>query len=198
MTCSQRRGAPPRLTAVGHPSTCISRRNYCVADQYEHRQSLLSTARIMSRSMPAGKNNADVNRASLKQLLKLEGNKSCADCKINKQPRWASWNLGIFICIRCSGIHRGLGTHISRVKSVDLDSWTDEQTQSMLRWGNTRANVYWEHALAANHVPNNAKIESFIKTKYDSKRWTMPGGVPDPSTLDDAGEDDDAVSLNTF
>jgi hypothetical protein len=43
---------------------------------------------------------------------------------------------------RCSGIHRGMGTHISRVKSVDLDSWTDEQLQSMLKWGNTRANMY--------------------------------------------------------
>ncbi|KZF20986.1 hypothetical protein L228DRAFT_248733 [Xylona heveae TC161] len=41
---------------------------------------------------------------------------------------------------RCSGIHRGMGTHISRVKSVDLDAWTDEQLQSVLRWGNTRAN----------------------------------------------------------
>ena len=40
----------------------------------------------------------------------------------------------------CSGIHRGMGTHISRVKSVDLDAWTDEQLQSVLRWGNTRAN----------------------------------------------------------
>ena len=57
-------------------------------------------------------------------------------------PRWASWNLGVFVCIRCSGIHRGMGTHISRVKSVDLDSWTDEQTQSMLKWGNSRANKY--------------------------------------------------------
>ena len=41
---------------------------------------------------------------------------------------------------RCSGIHRGMGTHISRVKSVDLDAWTDEQLQSILKWGNARAN----------------------------------------------------------
>ena len=42
-------------------------------------------------------------------------------------PRWASWNLGIFLCIRCAGIHRNLGVHISKVKSVNLDSWTAEQ-----------------------------------------------------------------------
>lgn len=57
-------------------------------------------------------------------------------------PRWASWNLGVFICIRCSGVHRGMGTHISRVKSVDLDAWTDEQLQSIVKWGNSRANKF--------------------------------------------------------
>ena len=79
------------------------------------------------------------------------------DVLFQTDPRWASWNLGVFVCIRyaaalsiqksvivttcrCSGIHRGMGTHISRVKSVDLDAWTDEQLQSILRWGNARAN----------------------------------------------------------
>ncbi|KAF2211492.1 hypothetical protein CERZMDRAFT_43287 [Cercospora zeae-maydis SCOH1-5] len=143
----------------------------------------------------AGPDKAEQNRATLKQLVKLESNKSCADCKRNKHPRWASWNLGIFICIRCSGIHRGMGTHISRVKSVDLDSWTDEQMASMLKWGNGRANKYWEHKLAEGHVPNEAKIENFIRTKYDSKRWVMDGPMPDPSTLEDGGTDDD-VPLN--
>uniref|UniRef100_A0A4W6F1Q6 Arf-GAP domain-containing protein n=1 Tax=Lates calcarifer TaxID=8187 RepID=A0A4W6F1Q6_LATCA len=41
-------------------------------------------------------------------------------------PRWASWNLGVFMCIRCAGIHRNLGVHISRVKSVNLDQWTSD------------------------------------------------------------------------
>ena len=103
-------------------------------------------------------------------------------------PRWASWNLGVFICIRCSGIHRGMGTHISKVKSVDLDTWTDEQLQSVLKWGNARANKYWEAKLAPGHVPSEAKIENFIRTKYESKRWVMDGPMPDPSAL---GEDDD-------
>ncbi|KAF7191440.1 Uncharacterized protein HII31_07463 [Pseudocercospora fuligena] len=149
----------------------------------------------MSRRPGAGPDKAEQNRATLKSLVKLESNKSCADCKRNKHPRWASWNIGVFVCIRCSGIHRGMGTHISRVKSVDLDSWTDEQMQSMLRWGNARANKYWEHKLAEGHVPNEAKIENFIRTKYDSKRWCMDGPIPDPSTLDD-GEDNDDVPLN--
>ncbi|KAI9372902.1 hypothetical protein BJX61DRAFT_533602 [Aspergillus egyptiacus] len=129
------------------------------------------------------------NQQTIKALLKLDGNKTCADCKRNKHPRWASWNLGIFICIRCSGIHRGMGTHISRVKSVDLDAWTDEQLQSVVRWGNGRANKYWEAKLAPGHVPSEAKIENFIRTKYESKRWVMDGPMPDPATLD-SGDDD--------
>ncbi|KAF2849562.1 ArfGap-domain-containing protein [Plenodomus tracheiphilus IPT5] len=147
----------------------------------------------MSRRPNPAADRAEQNRTTLKNLVKLEGNKTCADCKRNKHPRWASWNLGVFICIRCSGIHRGMGTHISKVKSVDLDTWTDEQLQSVLKWGNARANKYWESKLAPGHVPSEAKIENFIRTKYESKRWTMEGPVPDPSTLE---ADDDDLPLS--
>ncbi|PTB76246.1 ArfGap-domain-containing protein [Trichoderma longibrachiatum ATCC 18648] len=150
----------------------------------------------MSRRAPnPGAERAAQNQATIKSLLKLEPNKVCADCKRNKHPRWASWNLGIFICIRCSGIHRGMGTHISRVKSVDLDSWTDEQLQSVLNWGNARANKYWEAKLAPGHTPSESKIENFIRTKYELKRWTMDGPIPDPATLDAPDDDDVPLSL---
>ncbi|KAH6900734.1 hypothetical protein B0T10DRAFT_36007 [Thelonectria olida] len=150
----------------------------------------------MSRRAPnPAAERAAQNTATIKSLLKLETNKVCADCKRNKHPRWASWNLGVFICIRCSGIHRGMGTHISRVKSVDLDSWTDEQLQSILSWGNARANKYWEAKLAAGHAPSEAKIENFIRTKYELKRWVMEGPIPDPATLDVDGDDDVPLSL---
>ncbi|KAL3212898.1 hypothetical protein MRX96_051807, partial [Rhipicephalus microplus] len=68
----------------------------------------------------------DKCQAILGQLLREEDNKYCVDCDA-KGPRWASWNLGMFLCIRCAGIHRNLGVHISRVKSVNLDTWTPEQ-----------------------------------------------------------------------
>ncbi|KAH8816121.1 stromal membrane-associated protein-like protein [Xylogone sp. PMI_703] len=150
----------------------------------------------MSRRAPnPAAERAAQNTQTIKSLLKLECNKVCADCKRNKHPRWASWNLGIFICIRCSGIHRGMGTHISRVKSVDLDAWTDEQLASVLKWGNARANKYWEAKLAPGHVPSEAKIENFIRTKYESKRWVMDGPIPDPATLDVEGDDDIPLNL---
>ncbi|KAK2599649.1 hypothetical protein N8I77_011385 [Diaporthe amygdali] len=150
----------------------------------------------MSRRPPnPAAERAAKNQATIKSLLKLEPNKMCSDCKRNKHPRWASWNLGVFICIRCSGIHRSMGVHISKVKSVDLDSWTDEQLQSVLNWGNARANKYWEAKLAPGHVPSEAKIENFIRTKYELKRWVMDGPMPDPSTLGTDADDDVPLSI---
>ncbi|KAL7411139.1 hypothetical protein BDY24DRAFT_343423 [Mrakia frigida] len=120
----------------------------------------------------------DRNARVLRELVKQPDNKSCADCRRN-DARWASWNLGVFVCIRCSGIHRSMGTHISRVKSVDLDIWTPEQMESMQIWGNKLANLYWEKHLKPGHVPPEHKIESFIRSKYESKRWAMSGPRPD-------------------
>ena len=88
-----------------------------------------------------------------------------------------------------------MGTHISRVKSVDLDSWTDEQLQSILSWGNARANKYWESKLAPGHVPSEAKIENFIRTKYELKRWAMDGPKPNPADLDVENDDEVPLSL---
>ncbi|KAF9448832.1 ArfGap-domain-containing protein [Macrolepiota fuliginosa MF-IS2] len=124
------------------------------------------------------------NSKTLRELVKLPENKVCADCKRN-DPRWASWNIGVFLCIRCSGIHRGMGTHISKVKSVDLDMWTPDQMGSIQKWGNRRANLYWEAHLKAGHIPPEHKMESFIRSKYESRRWAMDGPPPpDPSVLE--------------
>lgn len=55
-------------------------------------------------------------------FLSVPGNNKCADCD-TENPTWASINLGIMLCIECSGIHRSLGVHISKVRSVTLDDW---------------------------------------------------------------------------
>ena len=60
------------------------------------------------------------NLERIKKLLEIYN--YCADCN-TPNPEWASLNLGIFICIECSGAHRSLGVHISKVRSITLDYW---------------------------------------------------------------------------
>ncbi|XP_038617690.1 stromal membrane-associated protein 1 [Tachyglossus aculeatus] len=108
----------------------------------------------------------------LAKLLREEDNKYCADCEA-KGPRWASWNIGVFICIRCAGIHRNLGVHISRVKSVNLDQWTPEQIQCMQDMGNTKARILYEANLPENfrRPQTDQAVEFFIRDKYEKKKY---------------------------
>ncbi|XP_068567078.1 stromal membrane-associated protein 2 isoform X2 [Cebidichthys violaceus] len=124
--------------------------------------------------MMTGKSVKDVDRyqAVLNSLLALEENKFCADCE-SKGPRWASWNLGIFVCIRCAGIHRNLGVHISKVKSVNLDQWTQEQVQCVQEMGNAKAKRLYEAFLPEcfQRPETDQSAETFIRDKYDKKKY---------------------------
>ncbi|XP_029920367.1 stromal membrane-associated protein 2 [Myripristis murdjan] len=124
--------------------------------------------------MMTGKSVKDIDRyqAVLNSLLALEENKFCADCE-SKGPRWASWNLGIFICIRCAGIHRNLGVHISKVKSVNLDQWTQEQIQCVQEMGNAKAKRLYEAFLPEcfQRPETDQSAEIFIRDKYDKKKY---------------------------
>ncbi|CAN0141509.1 unnamed protein product [Ectocarpus fasciculatus] len=82
----------------------------------------------------------------------MKANPECADCGTSN-PDWVSLNLGVLVCIQCSGIHRSLGTHVSKVRSLGLDA-LDEIDLSVLREvGNARSNAIWEHSLAVRHTP---------------------------------------------
>lgn len=97
-------------------------------------------------------------------------------------PRWASWNLGVFLCIRCAGIHRNLGVHISRVKSVNLDTWTPEQVVSLQQMGNSRARAVYEAQLpdGFRRPQTDSALESFIRAKYEHKKYLAREWVQPP------------------
>uniref|UniRef100_A0A3B4B3Q1 Arf-GAP domain-containing protein n=1 Tax=Periophthalmus magnuspinnatus TaxID=409849 RepID=A0A3B4B3Q1_9GOBI len=121
-----------------------------------------------------GKSVKDIDRyqSVLNSLLALDENKFCADCE-SKGPRWASWNLGVFVCIRCAGIHRNLGVHISKVKSVNLDQWTEEQVQCVQEMGNAKAKRLYEAFLPEcfQRPETDQSAEIFIRDKYEKKKY---------------------------
>ncbi|XP_057485579.1 ADP-ribosylation factor GTPase-activating protein AGD3-like [Actinidia eriantha] len=81
-------------------------------------------------------------------LRKVCGNDRCADCGA-PEPDWASLNLGVLVCIECSGVHRNLGVHISKVRSLTLDVkvWEPSVISLFQSLGNTFANSVWEEQL---------------------------------------------------
>lgn len=113
------------------------------------------------------------------QLTSIPGNDLCCDCR-SPGPCWASINLGITLCIECSGIHRSLGVHVSKVRSLTLDSWEPEILKVMAELGNSVINsVYEAHvdeSVAARATPdsNRSVRETWIKAKYVQRAFVKP------------------------
>jgi hypothetical protein len=113
-------------------------------------------------------------------------NTLCADCgnPIEHRNAWASINLGIFCCIQCSGIHRQMGVHISKVRAVAADDWNDDWVETMIKWGNARAAGFWELKVPLER-PGNKKVDGkdvasrgmidFIRAKYQARLFAADG-----------------------
>eukprot|EP00039_Didymoeca_costata_P002035 m.57148 g.57148 ORF g.57148 m.57148 type:complete len:256 (-) comp11083_c1_seq1:157-924(-) len=125
---------------------------------------------------------AKAHKAAHEELRRLRGNKSennneCADCTA-KRPGWASLPHGVFICINCSQIHRGIGRHISQVKSFSSGTytWYPDEIAAMREMGNTRANeLYLSPQMNPPNKPSEDAPqhirERYIRDKYEKQLW---------------------------
>ncbi|XP_050787466.1 arf-GAP with coiled-coil, ANK repeat and PH domain-containing protein 3 [Gopherus flavomarginatus] len=112
----------------------------------------------------------------LQRVQSIPGNDQCCDCG-QADPRWASINLGILLCIECSGIHRSLGVHCSKVRSLTLDSWEPELLKLMCELGNSTMNQIYEAQCEALGLKkptagsSRQDKEAWIKVKYVEKKF---------------------------
>uniref|UniRef100_A0A0D6QZV4 Arf-GAP domain-containing protein n=1 Tax=Araucaria cunninghamii TaxID=56994 RepID=A0A0D6QZV4_ARACU len=124
----------------------------------------------------------NASKEALRRLKKLQvqpDNQICADCGV-PDPKWASSTIGVFICIKCSGVHRSLGVHISKVLSLTLDNWADDEVDAMVDvGGNSAANAIYE-AVIPEHFRKpgpEASFEersNFIRLKYELQEFLKP------------------------
>uniref|UniRef100_A0AAQ5Z2B9 Arf-GAP with coiled-coil, ANK repeat and PH domain-containing protein n=1 Tax=Amphiprion ocellaris TaxID=80972 RepID=A0AAQ5Z2B9_AMPOC len=162
------------------------------------RKSSTSTGSLDSGGEP--KERSLKGESALQKVLAIPGNACCCDCG-QPDPRWASINLGITLCIQCSGIHRSLGVHFSKVRSLTLDTWEPELLKLMCELGNKVINQIYEARReelgARKPQPGDPRheVEAYIKAKYVDRRFirrpsdeelrnkSPPMPMPMPATL---------------
>ena len=132
-----------------------------VAYQQEDLEEVARRKEEEFKKKEAGMEDRQIN-PRLEKLLEVPENRVCCDCGA-PGPTWTSTNLGIFICIECSGIHRGLGVHISKVRSAEIDSWSEEQLAAMEERGNAKCNAIFEAVFP----------KDFSKPKPDSPMFVV-------------------------
>ncbi|KAL6108060.1 acap2 [Pungitius sinensis] len=138
------------------------------------RKSSTSTGSLDSAGEP--KERSIKGESALQRVLAIPGNTCCCDCG-QPDPRWASINLGITLCIQCSGIHRSLGVHFSKVRSLTLDTWEPELLKLMCELGNGVINQIYEARReelgSRKPQPGDPRheVEAYIKAKYVDRRF---------------------------
>lgn len=183
---------PPPLSSKNESSSgrdigsVLTGKSSSVSGQHSYSNS--SSASGVSRRTTVGarpsyvrndSNTYEENPARLLQVVREadEGNNWCADCGSSSKVEWVSINLGIILCIECSGIHRSLGTHISKIRSLTLDvhSFSNDIVEILVQIGNRVSNMIWEATLDQSLKPIASSTREqrlkFITAKYVDRAY---------------------------
>ncbi|MED6106408.1 ADP-ribosylation factor GTPase-activating protein agd12 [Stylosanthes scabra] len=105
------------------------------------------------------------SKRKFKDLLLQKDNQCCADCNA-AQPKWASANIGVFLCFKCYNVHRSLDDHISRVLPLG-DEWSDDDIDAMVEvGGNSSANSIYESYIPEGYAKPSPDASQEERTKF--------------------------------
>jgi hypothetical protein len=128
-----------------------------------------------------------LSESDIQKISEIDGNKECVDCKA-AYPEWASLGFGTLCCLLCAGRHRALGVHITLVRSLKMDDWSEEQMKTLFKGGNDRFKQYTA-AIIDNlesppsdiyTVPKVLYFSEILKSiieersteEYDAEKWS--------------------------
>ncbi|XP_045864039.1 arf-GAP with SH3 domain, ANK repeat and PH domain-containing protein 1 isoform X4 [Meles meles] len=112
----------------------------------------------------------DLTKAIIEDVQRLPGNDVCCDCG-SPEPTWLSTNLGILTCIECSGIHREMGVHISRIQSLELDKLGTSELLLAKNVGNNSFNDIMEANLPSPSTKPTPSSDMTVRKEYITAKY---------------------------